>query len=297
MISIPGAQVLPLWDAVPALPDVRLIVPRDERSGAFMGEGFGLAGLGPAVVMNTLGPGVANEFVGMESARRAGVPVLFVSPDQPPSKRGRLREVFQGLDHQLMLGRACKRSVRISSASELSTVLADAFELCLYEPRGPVRVDISFPLLFEPSWYEEPGRSERPAEKEPVRRRWLVLESPDQRNPFVASSDEDETRPEEIVWPGVGEPGFGLPLALGLCLAVSDDQVTLVTEEGHLERSLDSLAVARATGIALRVSAMPDVKAKTAAAVLEALGERLEHRPPDLEAMGPFRGLHVVLVR
>ena len=80
VISIPGSQVLPLWDALDRAEGIELLVPRSERSAGFIAEGYGLAKGMPAVVANTLGPGVANEAVALASAKLSESPVLYLAP-------------------------------------------------------------------------------------------------------------------------------------------------------------------------------------------------------------------------
>ena len=108
VFSLPGSQVLPRWDAIDRHTQIEIVVPRTERSGAFMAEGYAQASGGPSLVMSTLGPGVANELVGLRSAQLSQAAVVSLGPYHPQAKRPRLRDVFQGLDHPSFVTGACK---------------------------------------------------------------------------------------------------------------------------------------------------------------------------------------------
>lgn len=149
VISLPGSQMLAAWDAIATCAGLQLVVPRSEAVGAMMANAYGLACGRPCVVMNTLGPGVANELPALHDAWRGESPVVFISPMHPRAKRAHLETVFQGFDQSAFLAPYAKETIGVDAAADLGAALQRAVALSTTPPMGPVRIDVSFPLLFE----------------------------------------------------------------------------------------------------------------------------------------------------
>lgn len=260
ILSLPGSQVLPMWNNLGRRRSLRLVVPRSERAAAFMAEGYARTAGYPAVLMNTLGPGVANELGGLTSALLSRAPVLAVAPFQPPWKRKRMREVFQGLDSTAYFGGAVKRALVVDEAGQIPLVLTSAYRECLRSPAGPVRVDISYPLLFaraEARNHRASGSRPLPRGRKPLifvqeAKRWddggLYRRLWDRYKEGIVSPAV--TPP---LWPGVGEPGFALPFALGAKLAFPRARVAVATSQEWVVQNLDTLAVAAGEEISLQL--------------------------------------------
>ena len=250
-ISLPGSQVLPMWEAVDRSEGMRLIVPRTERSGAFIGEGYGLAKGLPAVVANTLGPGVANEAAPVASALLSEAPVIYLAPSQPPNKRRRIDEVFQGLDHSSYLEGAALEQVACDDSQDIEASIDTALAAALGDPSGPVRLDISFPLLFSRS----PKRTTAPMRKLPPRpplvgkgaEVLLALESSGTQTASVLAAAG--LADDAAITPGLDEPGFGVSFALGLRLGRTRAPVALATDVESLLAQLEGLVVAQHAGV------------------------------------------------
>lgn len=260
ILSIPGSQVLPMWDNLGRHRSLRLVVPRSERAGALMAEGYGRSVGYPAVLMNTLGPGVANELVGLGSALLSHAPVLAVGPFQPPWKRKRIQEVFQGLDSPAYLDGAVKCTRVVEELEEIPRALTFAYRECLKSPAGPVRVDISYPLLFARAGVRN-HRAPQPLP--PSRREAPLIYVQETKNwndaglyRHLSESCKERIAPDAVaapLWPGINEPGFALPFALGAKLAFPRALVVVATSEAHLVGNLDTLAVAAGEGISLQL--------------------------------------------
>jgi thiamine pyrophosphate-dependent acetolactate synthase large subunit-like protein len=249
LFSLPGSQLLSVWDALCDHGILQLVVPRSEWSGAFMAEGYGAAGGRPAAVMNTLGPGVANETIGMASARSSGTPVLFVSPGQPPPNRARLGAVFQGLDQRRMLEPLVRASRSVDRPDALGPALLWAMRQCLGPPSGPVRVEISFPMLFERHAFQLPEPA--PPVPPPGAADCIVVrETPPAPAPSWLSGDFTRCR---VLTPGFARPGYALPFALGARLSRDDVPVLAITDPRHLLDNADVLSVAQVHGVPVHI--------------------------------------------
>jgi len=225
------------------------VVPRTERHGAFMAEGYGRAAGFPAVLLSTLGPGVANELVGLHSARQSGAPVLCVTPSQPANKISRIRDVFQGLDHGRFLEGACKGCHHVEDGDRLRATLEAAVAECMSSPSGPVRVDVAFPLLF----HRRLGllRRGRAAVRPVVGTDVVVVRDPSV--PVGVVHDLAGLGSARVLAPGIDSPGIGLPFALGAKLACPDAPVVVVIASDLILEQLDTFAVARLHGVPVRV--------------------------------------------
>lgn len=253
VISIPGSQVLPIWDGLPANGPT-LIVPRSERTAAFLAEGYGLAAGVPAVLMNTLGPGVANELIGVVSARRSQAPVLAIAPWQPPRKRQRLGEVFQGLDQPRYFQGSCKWIGVVDERVELGSRLDHALAECLEPPAGPARVEVSFPLLFQRGPATGAPARLLPAAAQPAH--IIVTETAAAPSDATAGASADAS--VRTLVPGIDRRGFALPVALGALFAVPTASVEVRTTATLAAAQLDTLVLARERKIEVCVVGTPD---------------------------------------
>lgn len=147
--SIPGAQVLSLWDAAYADETVQLIVPRSEWDGVRSAVDYARENHRAAVVLNTVGVGVVNELPELSRALDEGVPVFCLSPAQPEFKRERIDGVFQGLRQSEILRPFCKATFLIEALDDAEAMIAEAIAIMYAERAGPVRVEVEFPLLFQ----------------------------------------------------------------------------------------------------------------------------------------------------
>ena len=261
LVSLPGTQVLPLWEASDRGSAMRLVVPRSERSGGFIAEGYGLASGRPAVVANTLGPGVANELVAVASASRSNSPVLYLTPCQPQRKRARLDEVFQGLDHSAYMAGAARGQVLCDDSDALESSIDQALGAALGEPTGPVRLDVSFPIFFRRS----PRLGATPLRKIPSR---PPLAAP---GADLILALEDSSLAESLlldrvglgggprrraVHPGIDSPGSGLSFALGLRLGRPRSPVVIATTLEGLLGQLGVAVVANSQRVGLTFAAL-----------------------------------------
>lgn len=250
LFSLPGSQVLPIWDGLARRTSLRLIVARTERHAAFMAEGYARATGAPAALTCTLGPGVANELSGLVSAgAQGGAPVVCVAPFHPPAKRDRLAEVFQGLDHPRFFAGACKKTVVVDSGGPdaIREALDDAFRIAAAEPRGVARVDIAHPLLFRKA-----SARQWPA---PIRPRLdPAMETPPSSRVIAVGEIHDLGLPPEATSPlAPGLPEGAIPFALGVKVAQPDQPLLLVTAVDALLADLGVLATAAAVGLETRL--------------------------------------------
>ena len=146
-VVCPGSRSTPLALALAAHPRVRVHVHHDERSGAFLALGLGLAGGHPALVLTTSGTAAAELHPAVVEADLAAVPLLACTADRPPE----LRDVGapQAIDQVHLFG----RSVRwfgdpgvpdATGADRWRAFAARAHATTLGARPGPVHLNLPF---------------------------------------------------------------------------------------------------------------------------------------------------------
>jgi 2-succinyl-5-enolpyruvyl-6-hydroxy-3-cyclohexene-1-carboxylate synthase len=133
---------------------LRLHVHHDERSGAFVALGLGVATGRPAVVLTTSGTAAAELHPAVVEADLAGVPLLVCTADRPPE----LRDVAapQAIDQVHLYGRAVRWYAdpgvpEVSGRDRWRAFAARAWAEAVRRP-GPVHLNLPFrePLVGAP---------------------------------------------------------------------------------------------------------------------------------------------------
>lgn len=156
---VPGESFLPVLDGLHDSP-VDTIVCRHEGGAAYMAEAYGKMTSSPGVAMVTRGPGAANAFVGIHTARQdATAMVLFVGLI-PFTDRD--RESFQEFDPRAWFGSQAKHVFVIDTPQRASEIVAEAFHLASSGRPGPVVVGLPEDLLYQPFTGSISGPRPRP---------------------------------------------------------------------------------------------------------------------------------------
>ncbi|HEU4371262.1 MAG TPA: thiamine pyrophosphate-binding protein [Methylomirabilota bacterium] len=136
--GIPSGNVLPLLEAmrVGGLP---YVLTAHEGSAAFAADVMGrLTGV-PGVCIATLGPGATNLTTGVGNAYLDRSPLLAITCNLPTSQLG--RRIQMAIDHHALFRPITKATLALREG-RVASVLAEALETALSEPRGPVHVDV-----------------------------------------------------------------------------------------------------------------------------------------------------------
>lgn len=75
-LGMGGFQVLPYYDALSAQNQIRHVLIRDEKHGAFAADGYARIANRPAVADATLGPGATNLISGAAELFGASLPMI-----------------------------------------------------------------------------------------------------------------------------------------------------------------------------------------------------------------------------
>jgi len=148
VFGIPGTQNLAIIDALRDTPQIRFILTRHEQGAAFMAYGFARAGLRPAVVTATEGPGVTNLATAIGAAHRGLVPVISICGVQESVMRE--RDATQDMDQVTFMKPITKWAYSIPNVEKVQECVRRAFRIALTEPQGPTHIEAASEVLLEP---------------------------------------------------------------------------------------------------------------------------------------------------
>jgi acetolactate synthase I/II/III large subunit len=139
MFGLPGGAILPVYD--PLLEStIRHILVRHEQGAGHMAEGYAHATGRPGVAMVTSGPAATNIVTPLCDAMLDSIPLVVVTGQVPLSAIG--SDAFQECDTTGITMPVTKHNWLIQSASDIPTVIREAFHVATTGRPGPVLVDI-----------------------------------------------------------------------------------------------------------------------------------------------------------
>ncbi|MEO0624504.1 MAG: thiamine pyrophosphate-binding protein [Pseudomonadota bacterium] len=153
--GIPGGEVLNLIDALERA-GIRFHLAKHENAAGFMAEGTWHATGAPAVLVATVGPGVANAFNVVANAEQDRVPLIVLSGMVDPGEA--LSYTHQVFDHGAVFARICKGSLQATDGA-VDVMMDKAITLAMAPRKGPVHIDLPIAVAAaEQPTPREPGR-------------------------------------------------------------------------------------------------------------------------------------------
>jgi acetolactate synthase-1/2/3 large subunit len=186
--GLPGVHNLAFWRATGDVPTIMGV--RHEQTTVYAADGLARAGGGLGVALTTTGPGAANAAGAFGEAAAAGSPVVLVASEIPTSiaRPGVLRgALHETRDQAGIFEPLAKAVLRPRTAAAAVAAVAEAAEVAMTWPRGPVYVDIPMDVLDRPAHETTPG-------------------SPRRRAPgdLTAALDLIAASPNIVIWAGGG---------------------------------------------------------------------------------------------
>jgi acetolactate synthase-1/2/3 large subunit len=167
-----GFQPLPYYDALARQTDIRHILIRDEKHGAFAADAYGRVRNRPAIADATLGPGATNLVSGAAESFGASIPLVLLTGEVNSGIRG--RAATQESDQAGMLRPTVKYSVTIDQISRIPELVRHGVSLANGGRPGPVHLNVpeevfhgtfEFPpsdMWSDPDAHRVGGRAVRP---------------------------------------------------------------------------------------------------------------------------------------
>ena len=149
VFGIPGQHALGLFDAI-RRSDLRFVSSRVENNSAFGADGYARVTGEVGVLFLSTGPGALTALGALQEAHATGVPVLVITSQVPRAGLGLRRgELHQLDDQQRSAQNVTKSTAVVRRASEIPSLLADAWALAQSAPAGPTWVEIPQDVLLE----------------------------------------------------------------------------------------------------------------------------------------------------
>ncbi|MGE0217497.1 thiamine pyrophosphate-binding protein, partial [Mycolicibacterium sp.] len=151
VFGIPGQNALGLFDAI-RRSELTFVSSRVENNSAFGADGYARATGEVGVLFLSTGPGALTALGALQEAYATGVPLLVITSQVPRAGLGLRRGMLHQLDDQQRSAlNVTKSTAVVRRASELPSLLADAWSLAQCAPAGPTWVEIPQDVLLEPA--------------------------------------------------------------------------------------------------------------------------------------------------
>jgi len=145
--GVPGVHSLAIWEALRTSP-IEAYGNRTELCAGFAADGYARSSGRPAPLLLSTGPGALNSLTAVMEAASSHVPVIAVSSQIPTGLVGAGRGYLHELPDQLASFRPLvKHAARAGSADAIPEILAQAWQVAVTPPSGPVYVEIPVDLL------------------------------------------------------------------------------------------------------------------------------------------------------
>ncbi|MED4403537.1 thiamine pyrophosphate-binding protein [Metabacillus fastidiosus] len=140
LYGVPGAAILPFYDAIKELTDIESYVVRHEQTGAFMADGYSRATGEVGVCAATSGPGGTNFLTGLYGAWMDSIPMIAIVGQQKNSLIGTMQ--FQEAPIVEMAIPVTKASYRLTDGSKAAAFMQEAWVTATTGRKGPVLLDL-----------------------------------------------------------------------------------------------------------------------------------------------------------
>ncbi len=144
---VPGESFLAVLDALYDVPEIDLIVCRNEGGAAMMADAHGKLTGRPGICFVTRGPGATNASGGIHIAFQDSTPVILFIGQVGRSMID--REAFQEMDYRRMYGQMAKWVAQIDSAERVPEYISHAFHVAMSGRPGPVVLALPEDMLRE----------------------------------------------------------------------------------------------------------------------------------------------------
>jgi len=161
IFGYPGGALLPIYDVLYDVKDIRHILVRHEQGAAHAADGYARASGKVGVCMATSGPGATNLVTGIATASMDSVPVVAITGQVPTFAIG--KDAFQEADITGITMPITKHNYLVTEAAILPQVVKEAFHVARTGRPGPVLLDIPRDVQQADLEFEYPDSVNLPA--------------------------------------------------------------------------------------------------------------------------------------
>ena len=140
IFGIPGAGILPFYQALMNLGAIQHMVTRHEESAIHMADGYARAIGAVGVCAATSGPGASNFVTGLYTAQVDSIPLLALTGQNVRAQLD--REAFQAVDIAKIVESVTKKAYCVKDPANVPWVFREAFRIMKEGRPGPVLIDL-----------------------------------------------------------------------------------------------------------------------------------------------------------
>lgn len=177
VFGVPGAAILPLYDALRRSEGIRHVLVRHEEGATHAADGWARATGNVGVAIGTSGPAGTNMITGLYTAQADSIPIVCITGQaQRPLLH---KEAFQAVDIVSIARPVTKWAVQVQEAAQMPWVFRRAFQIAREGRPGPVLIDLPVDVQRQEIEYDEavdaPLPVARPAPARAAIRRALAM--------------------------------------------------------------------------------------------------------------------------
>ncbi len=144
IFGLPGETTLPWYKEWLDYPEIKHVMARDERSSAFMADGYARFSFKPGLCE---APSVGSTHVlpGVAEAYKGSLPMIFFTSDIPLHLE--TRNMLTGLDQTSMFKGITKESITVTNPEQIPHTIRRAFRVATTGKPGPVHIRLPYDVL------------------------------------------------------------------------------------------------------------------------------------------------------
>jgi tartronate-semialdehyde synthase len=138
--GVPGAAILPLYQALAKSDQIRHVSVRHEEGGTHAADGYARVTGKVGINIGTSGPAGTNMITGLYTNMADSIPMICITGQAPTSVLH--KEAFQAVDIVEIAKPVCKWAVQVKETAQIPWTFKQAFRIALEGRPGPVLIDL-----------------------------------------------------------------------------------------------------------------------------------------------------------
>ena len=140
LFGIPGAGILPFYQALKNSKKIKHILMRHEEGATHAADGYARASGEVGVCVGTSGPAGTNMVTGLYTAKVDSIPIIAITGQNIRAQLG--KEAFQAVEIADIVKLVTKKSYCVKETAQLPQVFREAFRIAREGRPGPVLIDL-----------------------------------------------------------------------------------------------------------------------------------------------------------
>src|SRR3989337_1510323 len=140
VFGVPGAAILPLYEALAATSKIRHLSVRHEEGGTHAADGYARVTGKVGVNIGTSGPAGTNMITGLYTCMADSIPMICITGQAPTTVLH--KEAFQAVDIVEIAKPVTKWAVQVREPAQLVWTFREAFRGAQEGRPGPVLIDL-----------------------------------------------------------------------------------------------------------------------------------------------------------